>query len=904
MRDRACRFISCLFFLAAGGIGSPSYAIIGGTPVNTGEFAATLILTSPAGSCSATLIGPRVLITSASCVADAVQMRVSNGETSIRCDRHPDYQPMLTADVALCLLDQEIAGVPSERIPSGPMNLAKIERVILVGFGCTKRDGVDRQLGQLTAGEARLTKTASEKGLLSATGASVCFGDGGGGVYAGDVSKWQLLAINSAGDLKGRSALWPIATAEFIAWATTWSAQRNAKICGLDESACRAGGGLSIVPAEAALAGAQVSQVIHESQVLIASADGVTTDNQNELQRVTKVLARKDATVRELASLLCGRPQGEDYFQQFEQYHARANTLYTRETKFDREVSVDFPACGVSAATYEMFTTIEGDYAWRYYLPILKRKLTPPWKDFERRKNFYVKDENSEYFLDVLAALNPETNVLALVPNAKLKVPLVPKKASARQFDAAVPPSTRPIFSLQSASDDCSLPTPLVNYPFNAARVMDILRLNRDARASPRGPVGVLVADSGLFGAGRGVFPEHVLLKSGPIDAFAQAVDPTSLLEGTDASHGTEVASLAIGGDVLGRMNAISQAPRVQLVVKPIYRKFAQGKASWVGTEENLFENLFGVAKKHGSYIVNLSIKTQAEISGLSSQLNESSPYLFVVAAGNAEGGVPQRLGSAGQSPIYPAMYGGDGNGVYNLIAVSALHWDAKKKGLRVAPFSHLGNEWIELAAPGCKIPVISYDASSRAWVAQNRTGTSFAAPLVTFAAALVKSERGAGGTPVDIKRRLLISADLVPDAASDVVDGRVLNIAKALAVENDVIELSGTGRLVVGAASFVLKGQQKTDDNFIEFRCLTATGKAAVTARIGDILKIRPRFRQVGADQVAKVYLKPLTGANRLFRNHECELPDSLAIVARDYERETEESFNMDEIADLVRRD
>jgi hypothetical protein len=884
-------------------LSSPASAIIDGAPVTSGEFASTVILTTSAGSCSATLVGPQVLITAASCVADGVEMRV--GLNKIRCNRHPDYHPKVAADVALCLLDTELAGIPSERIASGTGSSSKIDKILLVGYGCTKRDGVDRQIGQLSAGEARVTRTsAADRNFLVATGASLCFGDAGGGAYLSSSGKHQLIGVNSSGNLNGKSLIWPLANTEFVSWANSWAAQHNAKICGLDESACRAGGGLSIEPEALAKVIAQLTQMIgmigRPPQATIATADSPPA-NPNDLQRVTKVSVRKDNTVRELANLVCGSPQSDDYFEQFEQYHVRAGTLFTRETKFDHDIVVDFPACGVSSRVFETVVTAENDFPWKYYLPILNRKLTPLWKDFRRPGGSINKDENSEYFLDVLSALNPDINVFSPPPNIKIKVPLVPRKAAARQLDAMLPPTVQPIFSLQVAKDECTAPPELASYPFDAMRVLDIMRLNKDARGHPRGPVSILIADSGLFGAGRGMFPEIVLQKNGDFDSFAQSIDPTALLEGGDASHGTEVASVALGGPVLGRMNAISPSPRIQLVVKPIYRKFAQGGATWIGTEENLFDELYKTAMKYGSYIVNLSIKTQGEIPSLATQLSDRSPYMFIVAAGNAEGGATPHLGQDGTNPIFPAMYGGEGIGLYNLVTVAALHWDSQKKTLGLAPFTHSASNWIELAAPGCKIPVVSYDNSNRAWLSERRSGTSFAAPLVTFTAALIKSERGGGGSPVDLKRRLLISADLDPSLKSEIQDGRMLNIAKAVAVENDVLEIANSKRLVVGAVSFFLDGQPKTEDNSIQLKC----SSALTTIKISDILKIRPRFGVEGAIPTAKVYLKPLSsGTTRLFRNFDCELPETLTVVMRDDERDAEESFGMSEIVDLVRKD
>lgn len=879
----------------------PAYAIIGGTPVGPDAFGSSVILKTPSGGCSATLIGPKVLVTAASCIADGREMRVSQGETKIRCDRHPDYKALSSSDVALCLLDAEIADLTSERIAVG--SAAVFDKVTLVGFGCTKGGGVDGQLGRLNAGEARSTKPPTfEKGFLAVKGAALCFGDGGGGAYVQSGSGYTLIAVNSASDLREKSLLWPINTPEFIGWAKKWSVQNNAKICGIDEAACRVGGGLSISPEAASTVLAQVALSLTNSSTslsaVIATADN-TSDNQNDLQRVTKIQAKKDSTVRELATLVCGDEQNADYFDQFEQYQSRAGTSLNRETKFDRDQVVDFPACGLARSLTETFVTVEGDYPWRYWLIAADRKLTPPWRSWRRQNGSVVKDANSEYFLDALAFLNPDINILQIPANYRLKVPLVPRKNTARQINVALPPSVQPIFSLQSAGNNCNTPPQLESYPFDVPRLLDVLRLNKEARTQARPPVSILIADSGLFGAGRGVFSESVLLKTGSIEEFAQSVDPILLLEGNDASHGTEVASVALGGNILGRTNAIF--PRIQLVPKAIYRKFSRAGVSWVGTEEDLFAKLLLSARQHGVSIVNLSLKTEGAISALAGQLGDSSNLLFVVASGNAEGGAIPRLGTDGSSPIYPAMYGGESAaGLFNLIAVAALHWDGAINTFAIAPFSHNGREWVELAAPGCKIPVVSYNTSTRAWTNDTRSGTSFAAPLVSYAAALVKAERGLGGSPLELKRRLLVSSDLDPALKAEVQDGRILNILKAAAIENDLIELVKGRRLVIGSISFVVDGVPKSEDQYIKLNCGTA---GSISLRTSEILKIRPRYASSDNVSLAKIYARPI-GALKLFRSLDCELPPTLRIVMRDYERDSEESFSMSEIADVVRKD
>src|SRR6266404_9526492 len=104
--------------------------------------------------------------------------------------------------------------------------------------------------------------------------------------------------------------------------------------------------------------------------------------------------------------------------------------------------------------------------------------------------------------------------------------------------------------------------------------------------------------------------------------------------------------------------------------------------------------------------------------------------------------------------------------------------------------------------APGCKVPALTAARGDRRLRAERRTGTSLAAPFVSFAAALVRSETGLSAD--NLKRRILTSADLSADElAKHVVDGRRLNVIKAVAVTVDVLETTG-GPARFGTARFV----------------------------------------------------------------------------------------------------
>src|SRR5207245_2707055 len=86
------------------------------------------------------------------------------------------------------------------------------------------------------------------------------------------------------------------------------------------------------------------------------------------------------------------------------------------------------------------------------------------------------------------------------------------------------------------------------------------------------------------------------------------------------------------------------------------------------------------------------------------------------------------------------------------------------------ARFSNHGKERVDLLAPGCRIQFTGPSGES-----DLLNGTSFAAPLVTFAAALVRG-LGVPG-PIGVKERIVASGDYDPSLEDTVIYSARLNI-------------------------------------------------------------------------------------------------------------------------------
>jgi subtilisin family serine protease len=256
----------------------------------------------------------------------------------------------------------------------------------------------------------------------------------------------------------------------------------------------------------------------------------------------------------------------------------------------------------------------------------------------------------------------------------------------------------------------------------------------------------------------------------------------------TDA-HGTHVAGV-IGATADNAVAVAGVAWDVQILDVRVM------------TDQSGFESdiIAGIrcAAALGADVINLSLQADSSepSSALSAAIDDAtaSGSLVVAAAGNQDG-----FGCGSTSPVYPAAY----DGVLGVIATDTAS--------DVACFSHRGR-WADVAAPGTDI--LSTGNLTNLGVS-TQSGTSFAAPMVAGAVALVDA-RFPGFTNEQIGRRLSWTSRAYSGSGTASEYG-LLDLHRALAVpRRHVWQVTDLGEVitlgdapVLGDASALAAGRR-----------------------------------------------------------------------------------------------
>lgn len=231
--------------------------------------------------------------------------------------------------------------------------------------------------------------------------------------------------------------------------------------------------------------------------------------------------------------------------------------------------------------------------------------------------------------------------------------------------------------------------------------------------------------------------------------------------------HGTLVAHLALGGRTLhATMPELSQLIGLNFarLFTTRLRTAATADAAALGSSIR--------AEPPLAHIINFSVGGPGEILMFRPAMEQLliRGQLLVIAAGNERR-------SLAVHPLYPASYSGIPQ-VRPAMLVVGAHGPTGE----ITGFSNWGRRYVDLLAPGCRIP------DALAGDAPVLHGTSAAAPLVTFTAAVLRALLP-DPQPARIRDRLHASARFVSDHVAQVTAfGGVLDIPVALRPFDDVV--------------------------------------------------------------------------------------------------------------------
>ena len=214
--------LSCLLVLStpvlAGTLDAP---VVGGTPVQPGEWPDVVLVVAPEALCTGTLIAPDVVLTAGHCIdthpalvlVDSVDYGMPGGEPiKIKsATAYPDWQDKY--DVGVLVLEHPASAKPRAIASSCTVkdHLVKGAPVEVVGFGLTTKSGMgmNTRLNEATMAVTDPTCTSDPycnasiapggEFVAGGMGTDSCFGDSGGPLFVPTQHGPALIGVVSRG---------------------------------------------------------------------------------------------------------------------------------------------------------------------------------------------------------------------------------------------------------------------------------------------------------------------------------------------------------------------------------------------------------------------------------------------------------------------------------------------------------------------------------------------------------------------------------------------------------------------------------------------------------------------------------------------------------------------------------
>ena len=180
-----------------------AFAVINGTRQLDSLFPEVVRLQSRKTLCTATIIGPRVILSAAHCASPRGASFVYGGERyRVKYVMSRLYSSK-GHDISVGLVDRVIKNAVYAHVPALRNSPLAIGGAIhLAGFGCTKKSGVGA--GKLRVGSTHVFGLDDEN-FVSIGGGAVCFGDSGGPTFVRKNGQRHLVGVNSRGNIRNIS---------------------------------------------------------------------------------------------------------------------------------------------------------------------------------------------------------------------------------------------------------------------------------------------------------------------------------------------------------------------------------------------------------------------------------------------------------------------------------------------------------------------------------------------------------------------------------------------------------------------------------------------------------------------------------------------------------------------------
>jgi hypothetical protein len=211
--------------------------LINGEVLDTNEWPFIVNIRTGNSGCSATVVGPRVLITASHCgtTGATTTAKVGGKDVKGKFERSPLY-PRQDHDVAVVVLEEEIKKEDAKVFVSVGGIASVGAKNYLAGYGCTQAGGGGSD-GKLRGGLVEITGFSGFDVVSGGKDGSpaLCFGDSGGPMLVEkNNQKPKILGINSKGNIRNTNYNTRLDIKESRDFLSNVASVNSVVICGIN----------------------------------------------------------------------------------------------------------------------------------------------------------------------------------------------------------------------------------------------------------------------------------------------------------------------------------------------------------------------------------------------------------------------------------------------------------------------------------------------------------------------------------------------------------------------------------------------------------------------------------------------------------------------------------------------